>query len=173
MTTRQPHPLDPHDKAPLDEQDLARRDRLLIQLRGSLAQRRRRRRALHASALAGVLSAAGAIFFLSNPRPTPTPTPTLIVDQPAPVGLQIRYVHTDPALPDKLAATKPRTTIELADDQQLADLLRRAGSPGLIRVGGRVLLSSEASPVPPIPSDPPAVPHSQSGTAPDPNQTRA
>jgi hypothetical protein len=171
MTTRQPHPLDPHDKAPLDEQDLARRNRLLIQLRGSLAQRRRHRRALHTSALAGVLSAVGAIFFLSNPLPTRTPT--LIIDQPSPVGLQIRYVHTDPALPDKLAVTKPRTRIELADDQQLADLLRRAGSPGLIRVGGRVLLSSEASPVTPIPSDPPAVPHSQSGPAPDANKTRA
>lgn len=174
MTTRQPHPLDTHDSARLSEQDIARRDRLLADLRSSLARRTRRRRVIHTSALACFIAGAlGAALLLprSTQTASPSPDPSPVAAHPAPSGLRIQHVRTDPTLADRLATSTPRHSIDIVDDQALADALRRAGSPGIIRVQGRVLLTSDAPGLPTPPLDPQATPPSFPPVPPDPDQT--
>ncbi len=162
MTT--PHPFDHKlDLAPFEPLSPSARDAreaMLEPLRARLAARRRRRLAVRAGA-ACVLTIAALVGLrlLTTPTPSVTPShetahqtppappvapsaPRLTTEQPKKFAITI--INTDPTVLDRLSAKLPALSIvkSLTDDE-LLDALQAAGTPGLIKINGKVVLSRD------------------------------
>lgn len=146
-------PLDWPAPEPMGADLRRRRDEMLVHLRGEVVARHRRRTTAKALMAAVVLlAAAGTLRALTrvapagpapiakaDPAPAPsTPAPATPVSRP-----MIAIIPTDPAVVSRLAAPAGESRITIVDDQGVLPLLERLGSPGLIRVDGRVILSRD------------------------------
>jgi hypothetical protein len=157
MTKQLPPPLSPAGHA--------RRQQILTLAQSALASRRRRRTKARIAAAAVLTLGALALTLLATraapttPSPSLTPAPTLTRSGPTPAPahhLLVQYIHTDlAALERARITTQAIPPAALIDDDQLQDLLRESGrDPGLIRVGNRIVLSSDLSAECPAETDP-------------------
>jgi hypothetical protein len=143
----------------LSAEGLQRRDEILRTLERALVRRRRVRLAGRAAAGGGavlVLLASILLVTGDNRRsPTAIDEPQVIVadsPQKAPAHdpvlpgalTMVRIVNDDQEIVKRLAAPAPAVRVVLIDDDELLELLSRAGMPdGLIRTRTVVMLSSE------------------------------
>ena len=136
------------------------RDAMLEPLRTRVVARRRRRLAVRAGS-ACVLTIAGlvGVRLLTTPTPTVTPTRETVQQTPPappipptaantpieqPKKFAITIITTDPTVLERLSAKPPATPLitSLTDDE-LLDALEAAGTPGLIKINGKVVLSRD------------------------------
>lgn len=145
---------------PLSPSARLARDAMLARLRTRLVARRRRRVAVRACS-AFVLMAAALVGVRWVTAPTVGLTPTFetasrtsptIPDAPRgpddpleqPKKFAITIIQTDATVLGRLSSKPPATPLiaSLSDDE-LLDALQAAGTPGLIKINGRVVLSRD------------------------------
>jgi len=128
----------------LSHDGIARRAEIAVTLASAVVSRRRRRQALQLTAL---LVLAAAILVVSLPRSSPQTHEDLLAP-PAYENLSFELLRDDPGILTRCAA-KPSVVPKAIwiDDAGLIDLLRAAQRPsGLLRVGGRLILTNPIAP---------------------------
>ncbi|XVJ59620.1 MAG: hypothetical protein HEQ23_09535 [Tepidisphaera sp.] len=137
------------------------RDAMLEPLRTRVVARRRRRLAIRGgSACVLAITTIVGVQLLTTPNSTPsreivqqTPPPAPIAPEaPAapevtverPKKFAITILTTDPTVLDRLSAKPPAAPLitSLTDDE-LLDALQAAGTPGFIKINGKVVLSRD------------------------------
>jgi hypothetical protein len=145
----------------LSPAERARRDAMLGSLQDLLTARRRRRVAGRLAAAAcialGIVVALrlwSATATTSSPSPTPlaptpiaeaapgpaTPSPT-----PTTPAFRVTLVATDPTILERYAA-RPQGKIKMLSDAEVLAALDAAGTPGLITINGKTVLSRDLGP---------------------------
>src|SRR5262249_51319542 len=121
------------------EAGLARKRAMLEELRAAVLWRRRSRAGIRWGSAAAMLLFTALVLWIARPLSREGMAPP----QEAFQNVQVEYVHDQPDILARetiLTAPLPRETF--VDDEALLALLARAHRPsGLIRVGGRVMLT--------------------------------
>ena len=139
------------------------RDAMLEPLRARVVARRRRRLATRAGAACMlILGTIVGVRLLTTPTPnlmkpretaqqTPSASPIApeapsapkpTIEQPKKFAITI--ITTDPTVLERLSAKPPATPLITAlTDDELLDALEAAGTPGLIKINGKVVLSRD------------------------------
>lgn len=134
------------------------RDAMLEPLRTRVVARRRRRLAVRAvSACVLAIATIVGTRLLTTPniapsRETARQTPQRLPEVPftpkatveTPKKFAITLITTDPTVLDRLSAKPPTTPmITSLTDDELLDALQAAGTPGFIKINGKVVLSRD------------------------------
>jgi hypothetical protein len=149
-----------HD-GPLSPAERARRDAMLGTLQDLLAARRHRRTAGRVAAAASVtLGVLVALRLWSAPAATSSPPPTPLaptpiaeaapgpaIPSPTPTVPPFRVIlaATDPTIVERYAS-RPQGMIKMLSDAEVLSALDAAGTPGLITINGKTVLSRDLGP---------------------------
>jgi hypothetical protein len=101
------------------------------------------------------LVALATAAYLSIPAPSRPAAPAVHFSAEAsPPITMTRFVETDLAITERVAAPTIVSTIRVLSDEQLQSLLAQTGDTGLVRTRGRVWLSSDIEPEQPAKTRP-------------------
>jgi hypothetical protein len=151
---------EPDGTAVLSLEGARRREEILQHAAGALQRRRMRRRGrqIAAAGAAALIALAAAVYVLPReghaphapiaelPERSAPPAPRQADDaSPVPArSLRVVVVHNDPTILERSRISGNARPVVHIDDDELLHLLAEAGRPeGLIRAGGRVMLTSE------------------------------